>query len=179
MIWVLTTLVVVLFFSWDEAGIIISIASTCESFIKGKCFLEASLCSLCCVWIELGSTHSDQVNKCDHTFYLCLFIYFSFVSMTLKTLHAKGRQSERKDCHVPEYILHDTTPPTRPHSKGPILQPFALQVSSISGTFQILFWKEPPPPPTYLALCLSLHTQIPSFYFLFSLPWSTSIALWW
>lgn len=53
---------------------------------------------------------------------------------------------------MPEfYILHDTTPPTRPHVKGPILRPSPLQVSSISVIVQITFWRGG---KSHLALCL-------------------------
>lgn len=105
-----------------------------------------SLSFLCvhCVVSEVNEVPLNPTRSISGvTLFFCLFFHlFSFVSMTLKTLHAKGRQSERKDCHMPEfYILHDTTPPTRPHIKGPILRPSPLQVSSISVIVQITFWR--------------------------------------
>lgn len=58
------------------------------------------------------------------------------------------------------YILHDTTPPTRPHIKGPILRPSPLQVSSISVIVQITFWRGGKKKITHLALCLQRpHTN--------------------
>lgn len=59
------------YFCWDEAGIITSVASTCESFIKDKCFLDASLCSL---YLSL----TCQVNDCNYTCAVCLFIFHLF-----------------------------------------------------------------------------------------------------